>query len=306
MKEETELIRLMNSGSGLPVTRSLLNSALLLTAILALLVLPGCTTTRTAQLPPIPSRPDGRVDAGKFVWIDLLTENTRDAAIFYQGLFGWRVKQSAGDEAYLVISLDGKPIGGMTAVADRDGKAPESWWLLSLSVDNVDQSVAVIKQNGGKLLQGPVDDAGRGRMALVADPGGAPLILLRAAGGDPADVKAVVGERFWTDLFTRDANAAEAFYKPLAGFQRTQVEAGVGHRYLILNQHGRARAGLVELQWDDLEDNWMPYVMVENVKSTISKARELGGSLILEKNDVAILVDPTGAVFGVQTQRQRR
>jgi predicted enzyme related to lactoylglutathione lyase len=58
----------------------------------------------------------------------------------------------------------------------------------------------------------------------------------------------------------------------------------------------------VELQWDDLEDNWLPYVKVKDIKSTISKARELGGNLILETKDVAILVDPTGAVFGIQPQ----
>ncbi|MGI9320776.1 MAG: VOC family protein, partial [Thiogranum sp.] len=120
------------------VTRSVLESALLLTAILVSIILSGCASTQTAQLPPIPSGPDGRVDAGKFVWIDLLTENTQDAATFYKGLFGWQVKQSAGDKTYLVFSHNGKPIAGMTAVKEQDGKAPESWWLLSLSVDDVD------------------------------------------------------------------------------------------------------------------------------------------------------------------------
>ena len=52
-----------------------------------------------------------------------------------------------------------------------------------------------------------------------------------------------------------------------------------------------------------LEDNWLPYVKVENIKATVSKARELGGNVILEKEDVALLVDPTGAVFGVQALR---
>ena len=121
--------------------------------------------------------------------------------------------------------------------------------------------------------------------------------------GDPADEKEAVGAWFWTDLFTRDANAAEAFYGELVGFQKKQLEAGEGHRYLVFNQNGKVRAGLVELQWDELEDNWLPYVEVDDVKSTVSKARELGGNVILEKDDVAILVDPTGAVFGVQAQR---
>ncbi len=285
------------------MTGAALNSVFLLTAILVLFILSGCATTQTAQLPPIPSGPDGTVETGKFVWIDLLTENTQDAAAFYRGLFGWQVKTWSGDKTYLIFLHNGKPIAGMTAVRKQAGKAPESWWLLSLSVADVDQSVAVVQQNGGMLLEGPVDDAGRGRMALVTDSGGAPLILLRAVGGDPANDKASIGTWFWTDLFTRDAQAAKTFYEPLAGFQAKPHDAGEGHGYLVFKQDGTMRAGLVELQWDDLEDNWLPYVMVEDVKATISKARELGGNVILEKEDVALLVDPTGAVFGVQAQR---
>ena len=144
MKTETESIRFMKAGTGTSFTRTALYSALLLTAILALIILSGCATTQTAQLPPIPSNPDGRVDAGKFVWIDLLTENTQDAATFYEGLFGWQVKTWSGDKTYLVFSHNGKPIAGMTAIRNQNGKAPESWWLLSLSVDDVDQSVAMV------------------------------------------------------------------------------------------------------------------------------------------------------------------
>ena len=303
MQTENESISTMKASSTPSLTRTAMNAVLLLTAAFALIILSGCATTQTAQLPPIPSGPDGTVETGEFVWIDLLTENTQDAAAFYKGLFGWQVKTWSGDKTYLIFSHNGKPIAGMTAVRRQDSKAPESWWLLSLSVNDVDQAVAVARQNGGTLLEGPADDAGRGRMALISDSGGAPLILLSARGGDPASEKASIGAWFWTDLFTRDAKAAGAFYNELAGFQKKPVEAVDDDRYLVFKKNGKVRAGLVEFQWDDLEDNWLPYVMVEDVKSTISRAKALGGNVILEKKDVALLVDPTGAVFGVQAQR---
>jgi predicted enzyme related to lactoylglutathione lyase len=303
MKTETESISVTKVTSVICFTRIVLASGLLVTLIFALIILSGCGTFQMSQLPPVPSDPDARLNVGKFVWIDLLTEDTGAASVFYEALFGWHAAPSRRDESYYVFSLDDNPVAGMSAVDNKDAKVPETWWLLSLSVEDVDQSLAVVEEHGGKLLEGPVDDAGRGRMALVSDPGGAPLILLRAAGGDPADEKAAVGEWFWTDLFTRDAKAAEAFYKPLAGFQKTQLEAGEDHRYLVFKQNGKPRSGVVELRWDDLEDNWMPYVMVDDIKSTIDTARELGGNLILEKGDVAILVDPGGAVFGIQAHR---
>lgn len=300
MQTENESISTMKAGSTTGIPGIAKNTVLLLTLIFALITLSACASKQSAQLPPIPSGPEGTVETGEFVWIDLLTENTQDAAAFYRGLFGWQVKTWSGDKTYLVFSHKGKPIAGMTAITQQDGKAPESWWLLSLSVDDVDQSVAVVKQNGGTLLEGPVDDAGRGRMALVSDSGGAPMILLRARGGVPANEQAAIGSWFWTDLFTRDAQAAEAFYTPLAGFQTKPLDAREGHRYQVFQQKGTTRAGLVELQWDDLEDNWLPYFMVEDVKATVSRARELGGNVVLEREDVALLVDSTGAVFGVQ------
>lgn len=303
MKTASESISINKITIGICCIRTALNNAQLLSVVLALMLLSACGTFQMARLPPIPSGPDAKPNVGKFVWIDLLTEDTGPASVFYEALFGWHTAPARHDESYFVFSLDDNPVAGMAAVDNKNSEVPESWWLLSLSVDNVDQSVAAVKELGGKLLQGPFEDAGRGRMALVSDPGGAPLILLRAAGGDPPDEQAGVGTWFWTDLFTRDAKAAEAFYQTLAGFQITKFEVDTDHRYRVFEQNGRARAGLVELQWDDLQDNWMPYVMVEDIKSTINTARELGGDLIMETGDVAILVDPSGAVFGVQVRR---
>ena len=306
MKAASISINITKANLAIGFTRTLIAIALLVFVVFALVIQSGCGTFQMAKLPPLPSGPSAKPDVGKFVWIDLLTEDTGTASVFYEALFGWHTTPSESDENYYIFSLDDTPVAGMTAVDNKDSEVPESWWLHSLSVDDVDQSVAVAKAHGGILLEGPVDDAGRGRMALVKDPGGAPLILLRAAGGDPADEKAAVGAWFWTDLFTRDAKAAAAFYKPLAGFQKERIEVGADHRYLVFKQNGKARAGLVELQWDNLVANWMPYVMVDDIKSTINTARELGGELILATGDAAILVDPSGAVFGVQAPRERR
>lgn len=292
-KATTEMVRIEKFGG----------IALLLAAILSLTMLFGCATGQGTRLPSITSTSDGKVHAGKFVWIDLLTEDVQKAAEFYDGLFGWRAEPSKEDKSYYVFSKDDKPFGGMTAVDNQDSKVPESLWLLSLSVDNVDRSVAMVKERGGQLLEGPVDAAGRGRMALVSDPAGASLILLRAAGGDPADKKAGIGEWLWTDLFTQNAKSAGEFYSALAGYRKERIKAGKDYQYDVLKRNGKVRAGIVELKWDGLEDNWLPYFKVEDVGPVVQKARRLGGSLILKTEDVAILTDPTGAAFGIQMLR---
>jgi predicted enzyme related to lactoylglutathione lyase len=134
----------------------------------------------------------------------------------------------------------------------------------------------------------------------VRDPVGAPLVLLRAAGGDPADADPPVGSWLWVDLWTDDAATAKAFYAELVGFEARDVEAGPEHVYHVLGRDGRARAGLVEVDMEGIEPNWLPWVRVANVGHTVKRVREQGGSVLLERKDLAILIDPTGAAIGVQ------
>ena len=152
-------------------------------------------------------------------------------------------------------------------------------------------------------MDGPLYAHGRGRMALVNDPAGASLILLRASGGDPADTKVGIGEWLWTDLFTQNAKNAGEFYTSLAGYQIAHVEMKEDHQFNVLKRDGRPRAGIVELQWEGLKDNWLPYFRVDDVDRAIDKARKFGGKLVLQAEDAAILSDPTGAVFGIQRTR---
>jgi hypothetical protein len=55
----------------------------------------------------------------------------------------------------------------------------------------------------------------------------------------------------------------------------------------------------------------MPYFQVTNVDASASKAKELGGKLMVGPNDIpdagrfAILNDPPGAMFAIFTPRAR-
>jgi hypothetical protein len=44
-----------------------------------------------------------------------------------------------------------------------------------------------------------------------------------------------------------------------------------------------------------IEPNWLPYVRIANVGRTVERAREQGGSVLLQRKDLAILIDPTAA-----------
>jgi predicted enzyme related to lactoylglutathione lyase len=275
-------------------------AGLVLVGLAAILVV-GCgALNQQVHLPPVADADNAKTEDGQFVWIDLLTEDTVTAASFYNRLFGWRAGKSNENGEYYLFSIDGKPVAGMTAMESKDAAASESFWLATISVSDVDRSVATAKAHGGQLLEGPLDAAGRGRMALIGDAADAPMILLAAGGRGPAGSNALPGQWLWVDLVTRDANRAQDFYNALFGYEATPMEAGEEHRYILLKREGRAVAGLVELDWEGLKDNWLPYFRVADVDQAIEAARNLGGSLVMKSGNVAVLADPVGAAFGIQ------
>ena len=274
---------------------------LLILLAVALAGISGCASKQTANLPAITPTPTGQHQVGKFVWFDLLTEDVQGAKNFYSELFGWRVEGQSSD--YIVIYAGDKPIGGIAPHESKDSEVLESLWLASLSVENVDRAVSATKSRYGKVLDGPFDVKGRGRMAVIQDPEGAELILLRAAGGDPVDETVKSGEWLWVDLFTRDAKTANELYGSLAGYTAQTVKTEEDNSYNLLKKDDRAFAGVVEIPWEDVEPNWLPYVKVDDLEGTISLAENLGGVLILRLENVAVIADPTGGVFGIQVVR---
>jgi len=279
-----------------------------LTAIflLGLLIMNGCALMQGARLPPISPTPTGQHQIGKFVWFDLLTEDVQEAQKFYKGLFGWRFAAAEQTPDYTVIYSGGKPIGGIASYENKDPKVLESIWLATLSVEDVDRAASIVKARGGQVMDGPLDVKGRGRMAVVRDPEGAELVLIRAAGGDPVDAAIKSGEWLWVDLFTGDAKKANEFYGALAGYTAQTVKTEGDHAYHLLRRGGRVYAGVVELRWKEVEPNWLPYIRVDDLKAAIGRAEKLGGILLLRVGSVAVLEDPTGGVFGIQEFRRKK
>ena len=108
----------------------------------------------------------------------------------------------------------------------------------------------------------------------------------------------------WTDLSTPDADASRDFYAGLLGWEFVDEpipeEAG-GGVYRMARIDGRAAAAMYETT--ERHPAWASYVTVDDVDATAKRASELGANLMGEPFDVmetgrmAIVQDPTGAVF---------
>ena len=291
-----------NSMRSLPRSRrrTALRTLLAAVAIVAL----GCTTP--AITPPQGMAISKTPLIGKFVWRDLHTENPATVKPFYAGLFGWEyVESSAMGRPYTIVKSGGQPIGGIVKAERQVPQQPNSQWLSYLSVPDVDRAAERTRTAGGSVLLAPIDLPRIGRGAVVLDPQGAPLGLLRASFGDPADTPQPVLHRFlWTEELASDPVAAAKFYADLVGFEVLNHDRG-DKTFRVLKL-GRERAGVMRMPFAGMQPTWLVSVMVADPATSAQRAQELGGRVLLapradvRNGSVALIADPSGAILALQ------
>ena len=270
-------------------------------ALPALLLAAACSRQAPMEMTPeVAERTPGR-----FVWYDLITDDIDAASAFYGDLFGWEfedVPEHPGE--FQLIRHNGVAIGGMVYHARDHADSAETQWIGSLSVTNVDSAVAVVRAQGGTVYAGPKDVPLRGRVAVVADPQGAVLALVRTPDGDPAERQPAIDDWLWQELWTTEDSTSLLFYRDMAGFDHETLELPAG-AYHVLKYQGRAYAGLAQLPWDSVPPVWLPYVRVEDPQAIADRVEELGGRVILspdqiQSREAAVIEDPTGGALAVQ------
>lgn len=279
-------------------------SAALLTVVLA--PFSGCTG-RTVELPPLTQNETQIHQPGRFVWHDLLTDDLSAAKRFYGSLFGWQFTDFASpDFGYAIAWNHGRPISGFV---EKDGKPPRpaNQWLSLLSVEDVDRAVQQAERFGGSVPLKPANAPERGRFAVIRDSGGAPLTVIRTRWGDPDIGDPEENDWFWNELWTENVDGAALFYRELVGYQaRPLPKESSTQPYLIFQRDGIPTAGAARLPVTDGRPAWLPYVRVSNLAGTVSRAESLGGKILIaphpeiRSGTVAVIADPSGAMFGIQ------
>jgi hypothetical protein len=123
--------------------------------------------------------PDELAAPGEWIWRSLFTRDPDAGAAFYQDLFDYEVFDlpASAQGAQTILASNGY------ARASANG-LPPNWsqahahWLSYVRVVDANQAVARAVALGGRVLLGPRLDRHGGRVAVVADPQGAPLGLL--------------------------------------------------------------------------------------------------------------------------------
>lgn len=257
---------------------------------------------------------------GDFIWYELLTSNADAAGDFYGKVVGW-TSTSAGQPGMdyrFFSSGDGSDmkdgVGGYMAITPemaQGGARPA--WVGYILVDDVDASAAAITAAGGSVMMPPMDLEGVGRMAMIADPQGAPFYIMKGASDEPshsfAATEPKVGHCAWNELASSDPEAAKAFYR--AQFKWVDGESmDMGpmgsYDFLKVGDDRGFNIGAVYTKVpEDPQSHWLFYFRVPDIDKavdtiTTNKGRILQEPIEVPGGDFSIVgYDPQGAAFGL-------
>jgi hypothetical protein len=106
------------------------------------------------------------------------------------------------------------------------------------------------------------------------------------------------------ELNTTDVNQAKTFYGKL--FEWTLEDMPMGDfAYTMIKVGKGTGGGMLKQLVPGAPSAWLPYIEVDDISAATKKAKSLGATIMKDVTEVtgmgwfSILVDPTGATFGI-------
>ena len=264
---------------------------------------------------PAPSQAYSSNPQGDFIWYELMTTDADGAKVFYDAVVGWNVEgTSQFPNGYRMIGRsDGGFAGGLLPLTNemqQHGARPG--WLAYISVADVDATHDKIVQAGGKSLMPPFDIPNIGRVAMAADPYGAPFYLMKPTppANDPnavSDVFSPTAEQRvgWNELQTADVEGARKFYGEQFGWSSDDfMDMGPMGEYRFWDFNGTRLGALFNADPNQLS-HWRFYIRVPSISAAKQVAEANGGTIHMGPHQVptgdyiVIGSDPQGAEFAL-------
>ena len=258
---------------------------------------------------------------GHLVWYELMTPDAEASKRFYDAVVGWTISEPAPEfQGYRMIGRsDGGSAGGvlpLTAEMQQHGARPT--WLAYIGVDDVDAAAAAIEQAGGRVLMPPFDIPNVGRIAMVADPQGAPFYVMKPT--PPADRPNAQSDVFsvdqpqhvrWNELSTTDQDAAIAFYTGQFGWgQEGDMDMGEMGKYRFIQNRGTTIGAVMRKPAQLPVSSWTFYIGVDDIDRAAESVKSGGGQVINGPMEIPggeyslNAIDPQGASFGLVGPRK--
>jgi uncharacterized protein len=264
--------------------------------------------------------------AGVPCWVDTMQPDPEAAAAFYSELFGWKCENRLPDDApgqYWIAQLhdlDVAAIGGPVAP-----DTPSAWNTYT-AVTSADATAKKVQAAGGTVLVEPADAMEAGRYATFADPEGATFSVWQPGQTIGAQLVNEPGTWNFSELNTRDREAAAGFYGAVFGWETESFSLGEsdftffklpGYGAFLMQSnpelHGNVEAGgapggfidavaLIRPLADDSPPSWSVTFATDDADAVAARAAMLGGTVLVPPFDaepvrMTVLRDPQGAVF---------
>jgi predicted enzyme related to lactoylglutathione lyase len=265
--------------------------------------------------------------AGVPCWIDTTQPDPRAAAEFYRGLLGWELEDMMPPNSpgqYFVARKHGRDVAAIGSV-DAGESAP-AMWNTYVWADNADETARRVEQAGGRVVAGPFDVTGAGRMAVCADSTGAGFRIWQAHEHRGAQLVNAPGSWNWSNLNTADPETAKRFYLSVFGWEFSEMDIGAGASWMVRRpgyadflelrnpgiraQHAAAGAppGFTDaIGWlqpipAGAPAHWSVTISVADADAVATRTPDLGGAVVagpleIPYSRVVQITDPQGAAL---------
>lgn len=104
------------------------------------------------------------------------------------------------------------------------------------------------------------------------------------------------------ELQTQDVDKSIKFYASMFDWK---LEEMPGMDYTMVNVGEGTGGGMMKKPVPGIPDNWLPYIMVDDVAVSTKKAQALGATIARDVTEIpnfgwfSVILDPTGAAFGL-------
>jgi uncharacterized protein len=257
-------------------------------------------------------------DCGAFIWYELMTADIAAAREFYRAVLGWEIAESGPSpiDYHQIAAPDGEFVGGILALsAEMLAGGAQPGWYGYIDVDDVDAEIAALKAAGGSVfMDQTIPDVGR--MALVADPQGVPVYLMKPQppAGTPDGVSTAfapgrTGHVAWNELTTPDPAGAKRYYLERFGWRQDGAMPMPGLGEYEFLYRGDAMIGAIMPQPEKAPAGWHLYWKVDDIDAARTRLEAAGGSVTNGPHEVPggdfviDATDPHGVRFGLTGKR---
>ncbi|ORT59439.1 VOC family protein [Streptomyces sp. CB03238] len=239
-------------------------------------------------------------------WADAMFTDVEGAKSFYGDVLGWTFGEASSEFGnYTEAYADGKAVAAV--VPPMPGAEEQSAWCLYFASPDAEATARKIRDNGGEVVMGPMQVGDFGSMVLARDPGGVVFGVWQAGAHEGFQARGVTGAYCWSEIFTRDPAASDAFFPAVFPYRAKTMETPDGMDFRVFHVGDDPVLGRMGMT-GEVPPEVPPYINVyfgvDDCDAAVAKTTERGGAVLLGPMDTpfgrfATLRDPQGASFSV-------